>query len=591
MRAHARSRSRGRGAAGALAPLLLASATIAGAQPARDAAVPGAIVAEPSTPTAVALRWPVEGDANTNAVVAVSYRKRGAPAWSDGYPLFRTYNDRVSPDNAVPGGHLFAGSVVDLEPDTEYEVRLALRDPDGGSAERVVALRTAAWPGLPDDLADRYVTPASRDADGSGTKAHPYRGLRAALAHARPGDRLVLAPGVYSESALVVPSGEAGKPVVVQGQADGSAVLDGGSAGTLLDLSHRAHVWLDRLVLRNAAVLVRADKANDVVLARSRLEVTRYGLRAAGATYGESMRIVVTDNEFAGRSQWPRSKGIEDVNGVTVTGSGHVIAYNRFHDLGDGVHNGDEGRLSASDVHHNDFDRCTDDAIEADYSDTNIRVFRNRITNAYVGISLQPAHGGPVYVFRNLMLNLQSSPFKFHNDTAGALIFHNTAVKSGVAFSIANDGETVRDVVTRNNLFVGTGAPALYSNGRMSRDDFDSDGYDWPRGAFAQWMGRTYPSVASALGSGALYSKLGAVAMGPPLTFAARFGPPPAYEIAMDPAANTPLLAPASKAIDRGVRLPGFNDRFGGAAPDLGCCELGEPLPEFGPRPGVLAAG
>jgi hypothetical protein len=59
----------------------------------------------------------------------------------------------------------------------------------------------------------------------------------------------------------------------------------------------------------------------------------------------------------------------------------------------------------------------------------------------------------------------------------------------------------------------------------------------------------------------------------------------------MDPAANTPLLAPASKAIDRGVRLPGFNDRFGGAAPDLGCCELGEPLPEFGPRPGVLAAG
>jgi hypothetical protein len=378
---------------------------------------------------------------------------------------------------------------------------------------------------------------------------------------------------------------------VLQGPADGSAVLDGGGSDVLLDVSGRRQVWLDRLVLRNASVLVRADRAHDVVVARSRLEVKRYGVRAARATYREATRITVTDNEFAGTSTWPRRKGIEDVNGVTLTGAGHVIAHNLFHHLGDGVHNGDEGRLSASDIHDNDFDTCTDDAIEIDYSDTNVRVFRNRITNAYVGVSLQPVHGGPAYVFRNRMLNLQSSPFKLHNDTAGALVFHNTSVKSGIAFSIANGGETVRDVVTRNNLLIGTGAPALFSNGRMSRDDFDNDGYEWPRGAFAQWNDRTYPSATAALGSNALYSRLGAIPMGPPLTFAGRFGAPASYKAAVDRAANVPLLAPYSKAVDRGVRLPNFNDRFRGAAPDLGCCELDEPLPAVGPRPAVLEGG
>jgi len=40
-----------------------------------------------------------------------------------------------------------------------------------------------------------------------------------------------------------------------------------------------------------------------------------------------------------------------------------------------------------------------------------------------------------------------------------------------------------------------------------------------------------------------------------------------------------------SKAIDSGQALPGFNDGFEGAAPDLGAYELNQPLPHYGPRP------
>lgn len=564
----------------------------AAAQGKVDASTAGTIVAEPSTPGSLGVRWPVVGDRNLNAAVAVAYRKAGSEAWAEAYPLFRTFNDRVSPDNVVRDGHLYAGSIVDLAPDTEYEVRLSLQDPDGGSVARTLRMRTAAIPRLPATMQRRYVVPLPRGQSpgGSGTERDPFRGLGAALARVQPGDLLSLAAGTYADGPFVATSsGTRERPIVIQGPADASAVLDGRGGEVLVDITGREHVWLDRLTFRNAGTLVRARRASHIVATRNRFEVEGLGFDARGATYRESVGIHIADNSFVGTTRWPRSKGIERVYAVTVTGSGHVVAYNLMRNVGDAVHNGDIGRLSASDIHNNEIDVCTDDGIEADYSDTNVRVYRNRVTNCFAGISAQPAHGGPVYVFRNIMLNMQYSPLKLHNDTAGVLAFHNTSVKSGIPFNISINGETVRDVVTRNNLFVGTGSPALHSTGRMSRTDFDNDGYEWPpRGAFAQWNGKNYPSMMSARGSDALYSVRGGRAMGPHRTFAGRFAAPQTHERQLDRAANVPLLGPASRAIDHGVRLPNFNDRFAGKAPDLGCCELGQDLPWFGPRPDEL---
>ena len=556
-----------------------------------DGSTPGTVVAEPSTPTALAVRWPVVGDRNLNSVIAVAYRKAGTEAWAPGYPLFRTFNDRVSLDNAVADGHLFAGSIVDLTPDTEYDVRLSLEDPDGGSVARTLRMRTAAIPSIPTTMQRRYVLPLAQDqiAGGSGTQADPYRGLRVALQRAQPGDLLTLASGTYDDGPFSpTASGTREKPIVVLGPPDASAVLDGRGAGVLVDVSGKQHLWFDRLTMRGAGALLSAHRASFITVTRNRFDVQVRGFTARDAVYRESVGFYISDNIFTGTTDWPRAKGIERVLGVEVTGSGHVVSYNLIRNVGDGIHNGNHGRLSASDIHNNDLDVCTDDGIEADYSDTNVRIFRNRITNAFAGISTQPAHGGPVYIFRNLILNTQYTPIKMHNNTAGVLVFHNTSLKSGIPFNISIQGETVRDVVTRNNLFVGTGSPALHSTGRMSRTDFDSDGYEWPpRGAFARWNGKDFPSTTSAIGSGALYSQTGAFAMGPHLTFANTV-PPSSHERQIERTTHDPRLAPASRAIDRGMHLPNFNDRFEGKAPDLGCCELGETLPWFGPRPDEL---
>jgi hypothetical protein len=526
--------------------------------------------------------------------VKVSYRRVDKAEQRVALPLFWVHPEKAPEHLRVSGGRLFAGSIVDLEPDTAYEVRLELVDPDGGSETRTLILRTTQEPVEPAGLKIRHAVPSTGDGSGggSGTEVDPFVGLEAALMRAEPGEVILLHGGHYRAGGTRLPRpGSLGQPIILRGE--GEVVLDGEGQATLIDISGLRHIWFERLTLRNADTLLQAQGASHLVVRRNRFEVRNKKLAAAiearHARDDESQGFFITDNTFIGPNSWPRQSArksdAERIFGVAITGAGHVVAYNLMRGLGDGVNNGRGGWLSASDIHNNDIYDVTDDCIEADHSATNLRVFRNRLTNCFVGVSAQPIHGGPAYVFRNLILNTQYSPFKLHNHTSGLLLFHNTSVRSGIPFHIHPARETVNDVITRNNVFIGTDGPAIRSTGRMIRCDFDNDGYGWNRGDFAFWNRRAYRSPFSARLSSGPYARLGALTLHPVGEFISGVGPPSSYKHRQDPEANDPRLAPRSHAVDRGVVLPNFSDGFQGEAPDLGCCELGQQPPNFGPRP------
>lgn len=92
---------------------------------------PGEFVIEPPTLIALGFEWYVKGDDNHNAVVNVSYRKKGTVFWKDALPLLRINGEQImtAPFNYV-APNKFAGSVFDLEPDTEYECKFVISDPD-----------------------------------------------------------------------------------------------------------------------------------------------------------------------------------------------------------------------------------------------------------------------------------------------------------------------------------------------------------------------------------------------------------------------------------------------------------------------------
>ena len=573
-----------------------------GARPSGPAAAdnasrPESPVAEPATFHSLGIRWPVHGDANRDAAIGVRYRRRGEATWQMAMPLFRIHPPAMSPENRVPGGWLFAGSVVDLVPDTEYEVALTLTDPDGGGAERTLTMRTGAEPREPAGMRVRHVVPAGSGGrgPGSGAAGDPFLGLRAAQAAAVPGDLFLLHAGVYAEGTWTIDHhGTAERPIIYRAAGDGEAILDGGGRDRLVSAPAVKHVWLERLTLRGARFLFVGHSGSHFVIRHCRLEVIETGITAINGGYATSRGFVITDNVLHGPAAWPPSRGIEDVNGVVITGAGHVVAYNRMRNLGDGVHGTGHGRLSASDIHNNDIEASTDDGIEGDNADTNVRIFRNRITNAFSGVSAQPSHGGPLYIFRNAIYNVLYSPFKLHNDTSGVLIFHNTSVLAGIPWHIEPGGETVNDVVTRNNLFVGTTGPALRSTGEMIRCDFDRDGYAGAGrpgplfamfSAFAEWNGQVYSTPEAAQRSGALYRRHGAVLLESRGNFASGLDTPGRPDRPYAGETTDLRLDPRSRAVDAGVSLPNFNDGFTGKAPDLGCCEVGQPLPHYGPRP------
>ena len=124
---------------------------INGAASAGDATKPGEFRIDPPTLKCLGFRWYIDGDDNANASVDVTYRKKGELAWREALPMLRVNrevaNQQFDPYNC---GNLFAGSVMYLEPDTEYEVQFRLTDPDGGNAEKNTTAKTRPVPIAPD---------------------------------------------------------------------------------------------------------------------------------------------------------------------------------------------------------------------------------------------------------------------------------------------------------------------------------------------------------------------------------------------------------------------------------------------------------
>ncbi|HTB18436.1 MAG TPA: hypothetical protein VK708_09975, partial [Bryobacteraceae bacterium] len=104
---------------------------------------------EPPTLISLGFEWQIDGDDNRNASVAVSWRKKGDRAWQEGLPFLRIGNERLN-ENAIQyvTPNMLAGSIFDLEPDTEYECRFILSDPDGvaGKSENQITVRTRFEP-------------------------------------------------------------------------------------------------------------------------------------------------------------------------------------------------------------------------------------------------------------------------------------------------------------------------------------------------------------------------------------------------------------------------------------------------------------
>ena len=563
---------------------------------------PGEPVLEDATLHSLGAWWIVPADAQGKSRVEMAYRKVGDADWKPGMPMLAvrpgdtTQVTHVAELNPPDDARLFAGSVVKLAADTEYEMRLRLVRPDGAVTEKVLRARTKAEPVDPPNARVCHVVPGKGGGDGSAEK--PYLGLDYAQSEARPGTIFLVHKGVYEGTFHVTRSGSPGQPVTWRGAGDGEALIDGGGTGKCgIEISRVHDVRIEKLSIRGFYLAVVIRGSSNLAIRRCTVSEVKCGIY--GVPEGEQGRlrnILISDNVLDGPFTWGQGRigaGSEEWRCIQISGTGLDICYNLIRNFKDGVDTFPAKYCSAIDIHHNDILNCKDDGIELDFSERNARCFENRLTNVHQGISEQPVYGGPAYIFRNVLYNVGVEPFKLHHNggpthpvdwwPSGAIMFHNTIVKNGDPCILWSSGP-VYNITYRNNLFIGGGKRAFSFDPAMVDCDFDYDGFGGgPWDLFMKWNNVRYKTIDEVRAKAPIERH--SVLVDEATAFADGTRRPTDGNTRYDPEKIDLRLKAGCAAVDAGQVLPGFNDDFKGEAPDLGACELGAERPHYGPRP------
>lgn len=563
-----------------------------------DKVTPGRFFVDPPTIHNLGFRWYIEGDSNRSASVAVAYRPKGETAWREAQPMLRVQYEVVNRAfNPWRCGNVFAGSVMFLQPGTEYEVRFTMTDPDGGAPRpKIVTATTRTGPARYEGERQVPVLPA--DHEGPRPPGAAVE-LSEALRQARPGDVLLLHAGVYRGPFVMETSGEPDKPIVLRAAGDGPAVIEGPDRkDTLLDVRNACHIHIEDLTFRRARVAIHGGNKGDVgapglVVRRCTIEDVVSGIW----TYSENSRNwFVADNVLAGMNPtWhPRStpeRGYMEPShtGINVYGRGHVIAYNlvtRFSDSLAVANYGPpvddlEKHCVNIDFYNNDLSWAQDDTVEADYGCHNIRVYRNRCYNTHTALSVQPSYGGPIYLIRNEAYGVSVIAYKLHNYCTGIVAFHNTTCTAGNGFSSFDRWQNGH---FRNNLILGGTGSAISTGSITPYTTLDYNGYRRNNpDQFIRWFDGETRHTFSNLAEFA--ETMGYERHGIEVDYDGfvQAEPPQRGETA-EPHQWDLRLRPESPAVGAALRLPNINDDFTGDAPDLGAHERDRPVPHYGPR-------
>lgn len=325
------------------------------------------------------------------------------------------------------------------------------------------------------------------------------------------------------------------------------------------------------------------DASNNLV------QDSTFALNNGGITIRDaSHRNVIQDNEFYDTIfawSWDAVKatGFLERGGVyfggTPDGRGNVIRRNRFHDYFDGFDvcpgepNPDEPlhQTNETDVYDNVVYNVGDDGVQVDGWCSNMRLWNNTFHDVLVGISFAPTVGGPVYVIRNLIYRFGAGnsdyngrSFKFNssrNNKSGPIyLLHNTAdaglsdapgiqISHGSSYGWAliyarNNTWTSKNYVLRNSS-IEYPVDFDYNNLWNSNNDI-----------LVRWGDDNYSTLVAF--QRATGQETNGINVNPGF---------------LQPQAGGYALAPSSSLIDAGVLLPGINDDYIGAAPDIGVFE------------------
>ena len=302
--------------------------------PVRNQTKSDQFIVEPPTLLCAGFQWKIAGDANRNATVDVHFRRKGTSDWTQALPLLRIGGEKIYGHEqrwVYTTDEMFAGSIFNLNPNTVYECRFKLNDPDGveGQDEQTVLVQTKAEP-MPYAYGRVYhVYPPGH----KGPKEDPaFTGLNEAYygggntgdwwnvpePRVQPGDVILVHAGLYKGDRMkyadalaldfhgayvLTQKGTPDKPIVIKAAGDGEVIFDGDGAYRLFDVMAADYHYFEGLTIRNTDVVFYAGLKR--VMGNKGLTVKHCRMEDIGIavmSYSEDSRdFYIADNTMIGR--------------------------------------------------------------------------------------------------------------------------------------------------------------------------------------------------------------------------------------------------------------------------------------------------
>ncbi len=480
----------------------------------QNATTPGEFAADPPTLVSLGFEWRISGDDNRNARVDVTFRKKGEQSWRKGLPLLRLQHEVVTGGTPREGAshcynyiapNMFAGSLLNLEPDTEYECRFVLADPDGvkGKTERTVTVRTRKEP-MPAEGGHVYhVYPfgykgAKQEPSFTGLMAAYYMGSdhsdhsNAFPPRAQPGDIILVHAGIYKDNRFVysgfdrtiaaygtpfdgtyylTASGTPEKPIVIKSAGDGEVIFDGDGCQNLFNLMGGNYNYFEGVTVRNTNVafllgIKNIAGSSGFTLKHSRLENIGRGVED---DWSGSKNFYIADNVFIGRHDptklqswwtpdvWSKFPGypapITSEYAIKIYGQGHVVAYNyvaNWHDGIDIATYGDPDGVNDG-THGGPKEELRDRVPVA------IDFYNNDIYNMADNCIEADGSAHNIRVFRNRCFNEAGGAFSAQPIFGGPLYFYQNVAYDNTTGGPLKLIDTPAGVLIYQNTFFGQG--------------------------------------------------------------------------------------------------------------------------------------
>ena len=246
---------------------------------------PGLFVVEPPTLTSIGVEWYIQPgeDPARHSYVTIQYKKLSDPAWRQGMNLLRIQNEvnaQAAGIGTYTAPNMFAGSILDLEANTQYEISLLMHDPDGVNGlpiqKALVVTRPQPQPYVGGNVYHTYAP------DYTGPKLTPnFTGLlgtyytsqstvdanKSGKCRVVPGDTIIVHAGHYGpgtpyqyenapatspnntgmpfeNTMYLTCKGTADKPIAIVAAGDGPVIFDGGNS-TTFPFQGPSHIFFD----------------------------------------------------------------------------------------------------------------------------------------------------------------------------------------------------------------------------------------------------------------------------------------------------------------------------------------------------------